>query len=107
MLQSHKVPMPHKLDWGLEISDVLGLLVPLFDNKQVVLILVGIACDLLLLGPHPLRIKVEVRVEVATASPMVLQGDDGTVGYLAGHGGIGQVVALQGGLEQGTVEAIS
>ena len=60
MFQSHEISILDKVHNGIRVSIVRRLFIPLLNNEQVVLILVGIGCHLLLLGSHPLRVQVKV-----------------------------------------------
>ena len=60
MFQSHEISIFDKIHDGIRVSVVRRLFIPLLDDEQVVLVLVGISSHLLLLGSHTLGVKVEM-----------------------------------------------
>ena len=67
VLESDEVSISDQLHLGLRV--VLHLLVPLLEDKVVVLVLVRVGGHLLLLGTHTLGVEVVVGVEVAATGP--------------------------------------
>ena len=60
MFQPHEISILDKIHDGIRVSVVWRLFIPLLDDEQVVLVLVGIGSHLLLLGSHTLGVKVEM-----------------------------------------------
>ena len=60
MFQPHEISILDKIHDGIWVSVVWRLFIPLLDDEQVVLVLVGIGSHLLLFCPHTLRVKVEM-----------------------------------------------
>lgn len=72
MLQPNQVAVPHNRDVLLAER----FAVVWFDDPPVVFIFVGVGGDLLLTGADSFRVQMEVRVEIAAAGFVILQGDD-------------------------------
>lgn len=123
MLQTTQIPMAEQLQrrlvrvWLVERLDqpnVVVVLVRVRGHLQTMWLLITYSppfcsCSTHLLLPCSVALGIEmrVRVQIAPASLVILDGHQGAVGHIPRHAGIVERVAHEARLEGGAVEAIA